>query len=128
MTTAESWLYLFFLIIVAPILVLICNVDWQKPIRLRHEKSGVVIVGYLGFSWMYLFFGGFVPIIRGELLLGLLHLILASLTFGIFQVITSFMYNRQHMLRQLTNGYVFYDEDQVVFYAREQLGMDLDLK
>ena len=60
--------------------------------------------GYFRFSWTFLFFGWFVPIFRGELLVELLHLAMTVVAFGIWQVIIAFLYNKQYMTRMLEKG------------------------
>lgn len=76
----------------------------QKTVKIKHGPSSLVKNGYMGFSWTYLLFGWLVPVIRGEVGIGVLHLILTAFTFGLFQPIMAFLYNRQYMTRMLTNG------------------------
>ena len=85
-------------------------------IRIKHEQSGMTKDGYYGFSWTYLFFGWFVPLFRGELGVGALHLLFTIFTFGIWQFIVCFLYNKQYMTRMLTNGWVLdgSDSDKVL--------------
>ena len=79
--------------------------------------------GLYGFSWTYLFFGWFVPIIRGELGVGALHLLFTFVTFGIWQIIVCFLYNKQYMTRMLTNGWELAGTDEENRNARAALGM-----
>ena len=46
-----------------------------QKIRIRHTESGITRNGYVGFSFTYLFFGWLVPLIRGEIKIGALHLV-----------------------------------------------------
>lgn len=46
--------------------------------------------GLYGFSWTYLFFGWLVPVFRGELGVGALHLLFSVVTFGLWQFIACF--------------------------------------
>ena len=39
-------------------------------IPIKHNESGMMKTGLHGFSWTYLFFGWFVPLFRGELVVG----------------------------------------------------------
>jgi hypothetical protein len=64
-----------------------------------HREGGV------GYSWTYLVFGWFVPVFRGELGVGVLHLVITLVTFGLSQLIFPFLYNRQYMVRMLTDGW-----------------------
>jgi hypothetical protein len=77
--------------------------------------------GYYGFSWTYLFFGWFVPVFRGELTIALLHLVITIVTFGLWQIIIAFLYNKQYMTRMLEKGYVLNDTEVVNDAARRKL-------
>jgi hypothetical protein len=61
--------------------------------------------GIYGFSFTYLFFGFFVPLFRGEILIAALHLIFSSVTFGLWHLISCFIYNKQYTTRMLTDGW-----------------------
>lgn len=74
-------------------------------ILIQHKNSGILKNGYYGYSWTYLIFGWFVPVFRGELGTGALHLLFTIFTFGIWQLVVSFLYNRQYMTRMLTTGW-----------------------
>tara|TARA_B100000686_G_scaffold269470_1_gene285444 strand:+ start:1999 stop:2292 length:294 start_codon:yes stop_codon:yes gene_type:complete len=77
-----------------------------SQIYIRHEQSGITKNGYYGFSWTYFFWGWLVPIIRGEVGIGALHLLFSIFTLGIWQIIVCFLYNKQYMTRMLTTGWV----------------------
>ena len=83
-----------------------------KTIVIKHEASGMMKTGVYGFSWTYLFFGWFVPIFRGELGVAALHFIFTFLTFGLWQFIFCFIYNKQYMTRMLTNGWELADTEE----------------
>jgi hypothetical protein len=44
-------------------------------------------------------------------------------TFGIWQIIIAFLYNKQYMTRMLEKGYVFNDTEQVNDEARRKIGV-----
>ncbi len=90
---------------------------------LQHPVNGLIKKGYFGFSWTYLFFGWWVPLIRGELGIAVLHLVITLFTFGFWQLIVSFLYNKQYMTRMLEKGYVLHDAEPVMASAREKLGI-----
>lgn len=90
---------------------------------LRHPTNGLIKKGYFGFSWTYLFFGWWVPLIRGELGTAVLHLIITIFTFGLWQLIVAFLYNKQYMTRMLEKGYVLNDDEHVMATARQKLGI-----
>jgi hypothetical protein len=92
---------------------------------IRHSASGLTRRGYYGFSWTYLFFGWFVPLFGGELGVAALHLLFSIVTFGLWQLIMSFLYNRQYMTRMLTNGWVFADSEGLNALAASKLGVVL---
>jgi len=94
-----------------------------KRVQLIQPETGLMKSGYYGFSWTFLFFGWFVPIFRGELLIGLLHFVITVLTFGLWQVIIAFLYNKQYMTRMLEKGYVLNDTEEVNEAARLKLGI-----
>jgi hypothetical protein len=80
-------------------------------------------MGYFGFSWTYLLFGWWVPLIRGERGVAALHLIFTLITFGLWQFIVAFLYNKQYMIRMLEKGYILKDEPAVMACARAELGI-----
>ena len=74
-------------------------------IIIKHSQSGMIKQGCHGFSWTYLFWGWIVPLVRGELGIGGLHLLFTMLTMGLWQFIVCFLYNKQYMTRMLTAGW-----------------------
>jgi hypothetical protein len=96
----------------------------QKPITVKHKDSGIRKTARLGWSWTYYYFGFIVPIIRGEIGVAVLHLVITLVTFGLFQIIWSFFYNKQHITRLMTSGWVLDDTPEVEKFAREKLRMN----
>jgi hypothetical protein len=94
-----------------------------KRVQLIQPETGLMKSGYYGFSWTFLFFGWFVPIFRGELFISLLHFVITIVTFGLWQVIIAFLYNKQYMTRMLEKGYVLNDTEEVNEAARLKLGI-----
>ena len=92
-------------------------------INIKHEQSGMIKTGFYGYSWTYLFFGWFVPIIRGELGVGALHLLFTLLTGGLWQLIVSFLYNKHYMTRMMTNGWILDGSDSDKVLAGTALGI-----
>ena len=93
---------------------------------IQHPANGLTKNGYYGYSWTYLFFGWFVPLFRGELGVAALHLLFSVFTFGIWQLIFSFVYNKQYMTRMLEKGYVLKDKEENMTKARKALGIALN--
>ena len=57
-------------------------------VRLKHEASGMVEKAVIGFSWTTLFFGIFVPLIRGDWKWVFIGLAIAFCTMGILSSIS----------------------------------------
>jgi hypothetical protein len=94
-----------------------------NKIIVQNPNNGLTKTGYYGFSWTYLFFGWLVPLFRGELGVAALHMLFTVCTLGIWQIIVSFLYNKQYMTRLLEKGYVLKDTEQVMAAARTNLGI-----
>lgn len=92
-------------------------------VMIKHPASGLVRKGFHGFSWTYLFFGWWVPLFRGEIGIAILHLIVTIFTFGLWQLIVAFLYNRQYMTRMLEKGYQLSDTEAAMTQARISLGI-----
>jgi|TARA_B100001013_G_scaffold321213_1_gene231045 hypothetical protein len=114
---------LIFLIIFSPLIVGSIFLGWQKKIKVKHKQSGVEKYCHVGYSWTYFFFGFFVPIFRGEISIGIFHLIFSIITFGIFQLIMSFLYNKQSSIRLLTNGWELNDTEENNTLAKVRIGI-----
>ena len=94
-----------------------------KRVALIHPQTGLMKSGFYGFSWTFLFFGWFVPLFRGELLIALLHFTITVITIGLWQIIFAFLYNKQYTTRLLEKGYVLNDSAEVNEEARRKLGI-----
>ena len=94
-------------------------------VLMKHSPSGLVRHGYYGFSWTYLFFGGFVPLFRGEIGIGVLHLLVGIFSIGFWNLIVAFLFNKQYTRRMLERGYVLADTDDKMAKARVKLGISL---
>ena len=79
------------LIYFLPLILGLAFMGGQKRINLKHSDSGLNKSGFIGYSWTYFFFGFFVPIFRGEIGIGLMHLIFSIITFGLFHLIMPFL-------------------------------------
>lgn len=97
--------------------------NMATSVTILHPGTGLTRKGYFGFSWTYLFFGWWVPLFRGELGVAALHLLFTLLTFGLWQFIVAFLYNRQYMTRMLEKGYTLADTDDRMAQARRALGI-----
>ena len=119
------WIWLLILVVFAPVIIGLLLIGLQKKVRIIHEASGIAKDGYVGFSWTYLLFGWFVPVIRGEVGVGLIHLVITFVSFGLSQLIFPFLYNRQFMNRMLTSGWALDSSDPNYELARQKLNIVL---
>jgi|TARA_Y100000816_G_C25601877_1_gene322521 hypothetical protein len=114
---------LILLIIFLPLILGLIFMGLQKKIVFKHKDSGINKNGFVGYCWTYFFFGFFVPIFRGEISIGIFHLIFSLLTFGLFQLVMPFLYNKQYSTRLLTNGWELNDTDERNELARLKIGI-----
>ena len=117
------WIWALVFIVLSPLILGLLLIGLQKKVRIIHTVSGIGKNGFVGYSWTYLLFGWFVPVIRGELLIGILHLIITLVSFGLSQLIFPFLYNRQYMNRMLTSGWVLDSADPNYDLARQKLNI-----
>jgi hypothetical protein len=96
-----------------------------KRVILKNPQTGQIKKGYWGFSWTYLMFGWWVPLLRGELSIAALHLLFSIVTFGLWQLIVSFLYNGQYTNRRIAEGFRLADLPLVNQSAAAALGIDL---
>ena len=111
------------LIFFSPLILGLIFMGAQKKINLKHTNSSLNKPGYVGYCWTYFFFSFFVPIFRGEILIGVLHLIFSVVTFGLFQLVIPFLYNKQFTSRMLTSGWELSDTEENMQAARLKLGI-----
>tara|TARA_B100000575_G_C22962396_1_gene555957 strand:+ start:96 stop:497 length:402 start_codon:yes stop_codon:yes gene_type:complete len=111
------------LLIFLPLILGLIFMGTQKKIVLKHKDSGINKNGFVGYCWTYFFFGFFVPIFRGEIMIGIFHLIFSLVTFGIFQLVMPFLYNKQYSTRLLTTGWELNDSEEKNMLARLKIGI-----
>jgi len=70
-------------------------------VTLKDSKSGLVKTTKVGYSWTMLFFGFFVPLLRGDWKWTLISLFL----YGFANIIFSFFYNDIYIKDLLADGY-----------------------
>jgi hypothetical protein len=96
-------------------------------VLMKNPENGLVRNGFFGFSWTYFFFGWWVPLIRGELTVAALHLVFTIFTFGFWQLIVCFLYNKQYTARLIAQGYKFADRHELNLEAARRVGADLSI-
>ena len=100
------------LVYLSPLIIGSLFMGFQKKVQSTHPESKLNKPIFVGYSWTYFFFGFFVPIFRGEIVVGLLHAILSFITFGLFWLIMSFLYNRQYSERLIASGWQLSDTEE----------------
>lgn len=123
MGSLSIWHWVVIILLISPFFIGRFIIGLQIKVLIKHPQSGLVKSSYVGFCWTYLLFGWLVPVIRGEISIGVLHLILTICTFGLFQILMSFLYNKQFMTRHLTNGWVLSDTEELNTLAKTKLGI-----
>lgn len=69
------------------------------------ELNGIPKVGVVGFSWTTLFFGFFVPMLRGDVKWAILMLLLGVCTCWLANFVLCFSYNKFYTRSLLEQGY-----------------------
>lgn len=110
-------------LIFSPLILGSIFLGWQKGIVIVHKESGIEKNCFVGYSWTYFFFGFFVPIFRGEISIGIFHLIFSIVTFGVFQLVMPFLYNKQASIRLLLNGWELNDSEENNLFASSKIGI-----
>ena len=128
MVGISIWQILIILVIFSPLIIGSMVLGWQKKINVKHNESGILKNCFVGYSWTYFFFGFFVPIFRGEISIGVFHLIFSLVTFGIFQLIMPFLYNKQYSTRLLNNSWSLNDSKENNSIARQKIGIATESK
>lgn len=92
-------------------------------IMLHHPVTGITKSGFYGFSWTTLFFGGFPALFRGDIVIGLVIIVIGILTWWIAGVIWAFFYNKYYTLKLVEQGYVLVGSESEVSAAKAALGI-----
>lgn len=111
------------MLLLSPLLLGLMIMGPQRRVTVKHTQSNLTKSGYVGYCWTYFFIGWIVPIARGEIGIGVLHLVLTVVTAGIFHLIMPFLYNKQYMTRLLISGWQLADSDERNALAKIKLGI-----
>ncbi len=79
--------------------------------RVMRNQIGQMRIVKDGFSWTTLFFGVFVPLVRGDGKWFLIMLVANLCTFGMASIVFSFIYNKIYINDLLEKGYVFQENN-----------------
>jgi len=63
------------------------------------------------------------PSLGGEISIGVFHLIFSIITFGLFQLVMPFLYNKQSSIRLLTSGWDLNDTEENNTLAKVRIGI-----
>ena len=94
-----------------------------KSIMMKHPNTGILKKGLYGFSWTTFFFGGFPALFRGDIIIGLIVIVLNCLTFCVAGIIWAFVYNKKYTLGLVEKGYIFSDTEEKNKEAKCALGI-----
>ncbi len=98
-------------------------------VRMTNARTGDIRHGVFGFSWTSLLFGGFTPLLRGDVAAGLILIAIAA-TAGFFSggvlwfavnLIPAATYNDIYTRGLLCRGFEFDDTPETVAAAKEAL-------
>jgi hypothetical protein len=92
-------------------------------IMMQHPTLGIRKTGFYGFSWTTFFFGGLPALFRGDIIIGLIVIVLGLLTWWIAGIIWAFFYNKQYTLKLIEKGYEFVGTDEEIAAAKAALGV-----
>lgn len=102
-----------------------------QRVMLKHPETGLIKIGFIGFSWTTLFFGMFPALFRGDFITFIgafaVLVILGLLTFGIgcgiAMFVWAFLYNKYYTRRLIEKGYRLADVETLNQLARAKLGI-----
>jgi hypothetical protein len=98
-------------------------------IPMINRKTGISKEGFIGFSWTYLFFGFWVPLLRGHYVMTGIHFLIflagvLTFTWWVVQIVLAFFFNKFYTLRLIEEGYDFVEPDsELANIARTILGI-----
>lgn len=75
-------------------------------ILLKHKDTGLTKECPTGFSWTTLFFGIFVPLLRGDIKWALIMFIICLCTAGLAWLVFPFIYNKKYIRSLMAKGFI----------------------
>ena len=79
-------------------------------IVLKNKDTGLTKECPTGFSWTCLFFGVFVPLIRGDLKWAFIAFLLSLFSFGLAWLVFPFIYNKIYIKGLMSRGFIPADD------------------
>jgi hypothetical protein len=90
---------------------------------MRHPDTGISKTGFYGFSWTTFFFGGIPALFRGDIITGLVVVVLGILTWWIAGIVWAFFYNKHYTTKLVEKGYTFIGSEADIAAAKAALGI-----
>ena len=107
---------LIVLILLLPVIVGVIMHIKQTKVSLKNEQTGIVKEVPIGYSWITLAVGFFLPMYRADLKWFVFYFLGAIFTYGLGQWILAFFYNKNYIQNLLEKGYNPIDD-----YSKELL-------
>lgn len=92
---------------------------------MKHPHTEQIKKAPVGVSWTSLFFGPFVPLVRGHYSGAFLWFILAVCTAGAGPFVQMFIYNKRYVRRLINNGYQVKYSPAPIEHVASKLKMSL---
>ncbi len=92
-------------------------------VTIEDKKNQIIKEAPVGFSWTVLFFGGLVPLVRGDWGYFFIMLVASIVTFGISGIIFAFIYNRIYLQNSLKKDFKVksYEGDKKLIESKAQI-------
>lgn len=93
---------------------------------MQHPNTGIIKKVGVGFSWALFFFGGLVPLFRGNIKECFRFLFLNIICFHIYGLVYSFIGNKRYTIQLLEKGFKVKEvQGGTIEEARQKLGIAL---
>tara|TARA_B100000686_G_C16614675_1_gene875742 strand:- start:668 stop:973 length:306 start_codon:yes stop_codon:yes gene_type:complete len=95
-------------------------------LTLEDKKNKIIKEAPVGFSWTTIFFGGFVPLFRGDWPWFFIMLIASAISFGLAGILFGFIYNRIYIQNMLKKGFKIksYDGNKKLIESKAQIKLN----
>ena len=95
-------------------------------LTLEDKKNKIIKEAPVGFSWTTIFFGGFVPLFRGDWPWFFIMLIANVISFGLAGILFGFIYNRIYIQNMLKKGFKIksYDGNKKLIESKAQIKLN----
>lgn len=104
-TPSTPELLIILVMFVLPVAIGIIMHNKQTKVNLVNEKTGISKEVPVGYSWITIAVGFFLPIYRGDLKWFVFYFLTAILTYGLGPIILAFFYNKNYIQHLIEKGY-----------------------